>query len=32
MLTCLAICWVLEQLAAPWYIYALLFLGLIIEE
>jgi hypothetical protein len=32
MITGLAICWILAQLGAPWYIYALLFFGILIEE
>lgn len=32
MLTCIALCWVLAQLNAPWWLFALAIIGFLIDE
>lgn len=32
MLTCIAICWILAELNAPWWLFALAIIGFLIEE
>ncbi len=32
MLTAIALCWILYQLNAAWYLYALVIIGFLIEE
>ena len=32
MLTCIALCWVLAELNAPWWLFALAIIGFLIDE
>lgn len=32
MLTCIVVCWILAQMNAPWYWFALAIIGFLIEE
>lgn len=32
MLTCIAICWILAELNAPWWLFALAIIGFLADE